>query len=65
MKKFEYYTINLRAEEDVVQVLDRYGENGWEAVQMLVSNDETVVLLKRENRNEQRRSRKSPANAEP
>lgn len=51
MKKFEYYSIHLRAEEDAVQVLDQYGNDGWEAFEMMpdVSGyGGMVVYLKRE-----------------
>lgn len=48
MKKFEYYIIYLRPDEDVVQVLDGYGNDGWEAFALIPNGHETVVYLKRE-----------------
>ena len=39
MKKFEYYTIHVRSEENAVQVLDSYGEDGWEAFHVLPNGD--------------------------
>lgn len=48
MKKFEYYTIHLRSEENAVQVLDSYGEDGWEAFHVLPNGDWKAIYLKRE-----------------
>lgn len=49
MKKFEYYTIHIRPNEDVVQILDDYGADGWEAFHMMQIGEDIVVYLKREN----------------
>lgn len=35
MKKFEYYSIHIRPDEDVAQILDDYGADGWEAFHMM------------------------------
>lgn len=48
MKKFEYYSIHLRADEDTVQVLDQYGNDGWEAFAIIPNGYETIIYLKRE-----------------
>lgn len=48
MKKFEYYTIHLRPNEDAVQVLDCYGDDGWEAFGIMPDGGGTLVYLKRE-----------------
>lgn len=48
MKKFEYYTVHLRPDEDVVQVLDCYGDGGWEAFEMMSDANGIVIYLKRE-----------------
>lgn len=48
MKKFEYYTIHLRPGEEVGQVLDLYGEDGWEAFQIMPDGDGAIIFLKRE-----------------
>ena len=51
MKKFEYYSIHLRANEDAVQVLDRYGNDGWEAFAIVPSKEYgmcATIYLKRE-----------------
>lgn len=50
MKKFEYYSIHLRPNEDAVQVLDCYGKDGWEAYAIVPNGDTIVVYLKREKR---------------
>lgn len=48
MKKFEYYSIHVRPCEDVVQILDDYGKDGWEAFHMMQVGEDMVVYLKRE-----------------
>ncbi len=48
MKRFEYYTIHLRPDEDAVQILDYYGNDGWEAFHILPDGDKIIVYLKRE-----------------
>lgn len=48
MKKFEYYSICLRPDEDAVQILDYYGKDGWEAFHMTQIDERLVVYLKRE-----------------
>ena len=48
MKKFEYYTIHIRPNEDVVQILDDYGADGLEAFHMMQIGEDIVVYLKRE-----------------
>lgn len=48
MKKFEYYSIHIRPGEDVVQILDNYGADGWEAFQMIQGITDMVIYLKRE-----------------
>lgn len=48
MKKFEYYEIFPREGEDIIELLDRYGEAGWEAFSIQPQGDGTVIYLKRE-----------------
>lgn len=51
MKKFEYYALYLRPGEDAVQILDRYGDAGWEAFAIVPSKERgfsTTIYLKRE-----------------
>lgn len=48
MKKFEYYEIFPRAGEDIIELLDHYGEDGWEAFSILPHVNGIVIYLKRE-----------------
>lgn len=48
MKKFEYYVLYLRLGENAVQILDRYGEDGWEAFAAVPDGMGIVIYLKRE-----------------
>lgn len=48
MKKFEYCILYLRPGEDAVQILDRYGDAGWEAFHIMQSDKVVMIYLKRE-----------------
>lgn len=48
MKKFEYYEIFPRTDEDIIELLDRYGEDGWEAFSILPYGSGIVIYLKGE-----------------
>lgn len=48
MKKFEYYEIFPREDEDIIELLDRYGEDGWEAFSIQTHGNGIVIYLKRE-----------------
>lgn len=48
MKKFEYYALYIKPGEDVIRLLDRYGEARWEAFHMMPDGMNMVVYLKRE-----------------
>ena len=48
MKKFEYYEIFPRTGEDITELLDHYGEDGWEAFSILPHGNGIVIYLKRE-----------------
>ena len=48
MKKFEYYVLYLRLGENAVQILDRYGDAGWEAFAAVPDGMGIVIYLKRE-----------------
>lgn len=48
MKKFEYYAVYLRPDEDIIYVLDEYGDKGWEAFHLMPDGDHLTIYLKRE-----------------
>ena len=48
MKKFEYYTLYGEHGDYIDQLLDSYGEDGWEAFSILPHGNEIVIYLKRE-----------------
>lgn len=48
MKKFEYYSIHVSLHEDIVQILDSYGRDGWEAFHIMRSDENMEIYLKRE-----------------
>lgn len=48
MKKFEYYEISPRTGEDIIELLDRYGEAGWEEFSILPHGNGIDIYLKRE-----------------
>lgn len=47
MKKFEYHEIFPRTDEDIIELLDRYGNDGWEAFTIAPHGDGIVIYLKR------------------
>lgn len=47
-KKFEYYSVHIKPYEDIVQILDDFGADGWEAFQMMQTGEDMTVYLKRE-----------------
>lgn len=48
MRKFEYYVLYLRLGENAVQILDRYGDAGWEAFHIMQLDENMEIYLKRE-----------------
>lgn len=48
MKKFEYYEIFPRTDEGIIELLDHYGEDGWEAFAAMPDGMGIVIYLKRE-----------------
>lgn len=48
MKKFEYYALYGKHGDYIDQLLDSYGDAGWEAFAVVPDGDGIVIYLKRE-----------------